>query len=43
MTQSTPWPEMYEREMVSAIFEPWSFTTVASVDPEPGEHVLDVA
>ena len=43
MMQHVPWPEIYERELVPAIFRPWSFTTVASVEPEAGEHVLDVA
>lgn len=43
MTLQPSWAEKYERELVPIIFEPWSHRTVATADPQPGEHALDVA
>ena len=35
--------ESYENLMVPALFAPWSAHLVQSANPQPGEHVLDVA
>jgi ubiquinone/menaquinone biosynthesis C-methylase UbiE len=49
MSQSEPWqlggnaPEVYERELVSAIFAPWAPLLGAKVALREGEHALDVA
>lgn len=49
MSQSERWhlggnaPEVYERELVPAIFEPWAFLLVAKAALREGERVLDVA
>jgi SAM-dependent methyltransferase len=36
-------PEVYERELVPAVFGPWAPLVVALADLEPGERVLDLA
>ena len=49
MSQSERWhlggnaPEVYERELVPAIFEPWASLLVAKAALREGERVLDVA
>ena len=49
MSQSERWqlggnaPEVYERELVPAIFEPWAPLLVARAALREGEHALDVA
>ena len=49
MSQPTPWqvgssaPEVYEPELVPAVFGPWASRVVALANPQPGERVLDVA
>jgi ubiquinone/menaquinone biosynthesis C-methylase UbiE len=49
MSQSERWqlggnaPEVYERELVPAIFEPWAPLLVAKAALHEGEHALDVA
>jgi len=49
MSQSERWqlggnaPEVYERELVPAIFEPWAPLFVARAALREGEHALDVA
>jgi SAM-dependent methyltransferase len=49
MSQSERWqlggnaPEVYEREPVPAIFEPWAPLLVARAALQEGEHALDVA
>jgi ubiquinone/menaquinone biosynthesis C-methylase UbiE len=49
MSQSERWqlggnaPEVYERELVPAIFEPWAPLLVAKAALHQGERVLDVA
>ncbi len=35
--------ESYESYMVPALFAPWASYLVQSADPQPGEHILDVA
>lgn len=35
--------EIYEQNMVSAIFAPWASDLVDSAQVRPGERVLDVA
>lgn len=35
--------EDYERHLVPTLFEPWGRELVALANPQPGEHVLDVA
>ena len=41
-TMSYP-AESYETYMVPALFAPWSTHLIQRADPQPGEHVLDVA
>jgi 2-polyprenyl-3-methyl-5-hydroxy-6-metoxy-1,4-benzoquinol methylase len=36
-------PEVYERELVPAIFGPWAPMVVELGGPRPGDRVLDVA
>jgi ubiquinone/menaquinone biosynthesis C-methylase UbiE len=36
-------PEVYERELVPAVFEPWAPIVVGLAHPSPGERVVDVA
>jgi ubiquinone/menaquinone biosynthesis C-methylase UbiE len=36
-------PEVYERELVPAVFGPWAPRVVALADLEPGDRVLDLA
>lgn len=36
-------PEVYERELVPAVFGPWAPILVDLVQPEPGERVVDIA
>jgi ubiquinone/menaquinone biosynthesis C-methylase UbiE len=36
-------PEVYERELVPAVFGPWAALVVARANLEPGERVLDLA
>lgn len=43
MLQQPSWADKYERELVPAIFEPWSHSTVATAAPQQGEHALDIA
>ena len=49
MSQSERWhlggnaPEVYERALVPAIFEPWASLLVAKAALREGERVLDVA
>jgi ubiquinone/menaquinone biosynthesis C-methylase UbiE len=49
MTDRAQWqvagnaPEVYERELVPAVFGPWAPLVVDVADLEPGERVLDVA
>ena len=35
--------ESYERFMVPSLFAPWSTYLIQRANPQPGEHVLDVA
>jgi ubiquinone/menaquinone biosynthesis C-methylase UbiE len=35
--------ETYEHALVPAVFAPWAPLVVALADPQPGEHVLDIA
>src|SRR5262245_13390178 len=35
--------ETYESYMVPTLFAPWASLLVQSANPQPGEHVLDVA
>lgn len=44
MTQSTPNPAMaYEKNLVPAMFRPWSEELLKRAKPRPGHRVLDVA
>ena len=43
MTQQLFWADKYEQELVPAIFDPWSHSTIAMAEPQKGEYVLDVA
>ncbi len=43
MTERTAWPAIYERELVPAIFGPWSLITVSTAALQSDECVLDVA
>src|SRR5262249_5625385 len=49
MSQQGQWqvagsaPEVYERELVPAVFAPWAPMVVALAHPRPGERVIDVA
>jgi ubiquinone/menaquinone biosynthesis C-methylase UbiE len=49
MTQQGQWqvagsaPEVYERELVPAVFRPWAPLLIELVHPQPGERVIDVA
>ena len=49
MSQPTQWqvgasaPEIYERDLVPAVFGPWAPRVVELADPQPGERVVDVA
>jgi len=49
MNQPTPWqvgasaPEVYERDLVPAVFGPWAPRVIALATPKPSERVLDVA
>jgi ubiquinone/menaquinone biosynthesis C-methylase UbiE len=36
-------PEVYERDLVPAVFGPWARLVVDFADPQPGDRVLDVA
>ena len=36
-------PEVYERELVPAVFGPWALLVVDFADLQPGERILDVA
>jgi Methyltransferase domain len=36
-------PEVYEHDLVPAVFGPWAPRVVGLADPQPGERVLDVA
>ena len=35
--------ELYEDLMVPGLFAPWADHLIQMADPQPGEHVLDVA
>jgi SAM-dependent methyltransferase len=49
MSQQGQWqvagsaPEVYERELVPAVFGPWAPIVVELAHPLPGEHVVDIA
>ena len=49
MSQQGQWqvagsaPEMYERELVPAVFGPWAPIVVELAYPLPGERVVDIA
>lgn len=43
MTQQLSWADKYEQELVPAIFEPWSHSTISVAEPQKGEYVLDIA
>jgi hypothetical protein len=49
MSQQGQWqvagsaPEVYERELVPAVFGPWAPIVVELAHPSPGERVVDVA
>jgi len=36
-------PEIYERELVPAVFGPWAPILIELVDPKPGDRVIDIA
>ena len=36
-------PEVYERELVPAVFGPWAPILIELADPKPGERVIDIA
>src|SRR5262249_20441417 len=36
-------PEVYERELVPAVFGPWAPVLVELAHPRPGERVVDIA
>jgi ubiquinone/menaquinone biosynthesis C-methylase UbiE len=40
---SLSFPELYERELVGPLFQPWAEDIFERVKPGPGERVLDVA
>jgi ubiquinone/menaquinone biosynthesis C-methylase UbiE len=42
MNQAT-FPEMYERWLVTPLFQPWAHTTLEEVHLSPGDRVLDIA
>jgi len=49
MSQQGQWqvagsaPEVYERELVPAVFGPWAPILIELADPKPGERVIDIA
>jgi ubiquinone/menaquinone biosynthesis C-methylase UbiE len=49
MSQQGQWqvagsaPEVYERELVPAVFGPWAPILIELADPEPGDRVIDIA
>ncbi|HEY7414063.1 MAG TPA: class I SAM-dependent methyltransferase [Ktedonobacteraceae bacterium] len=43
MTHPLSWADKYEQELIPAIFDPWSHSTIATAEPQKGEYVLDVA
>jgi ubiquinone/menaquinone biosynthesis C-methylase UbiE len=49
MSQQTQWqvgasaPEVYERDLVPAVFGPWASRVIELATPQPGERVVDVA
>src|SRR5438477_104942 len=49
MSQPTPWqvgasaPDVYERDLVPAVFGAWAPRVIALATPKPGDRVLDVA
>jgi SAM-dependent methyltransferase len=49
MSESSDWgipgtgPEIYERVFVPAMLGPWALRGLSIANPQPGEHVLDVA
>jgi ubiquinone/menaquinone biosynthesis C-methylase UbiE len=49
MSQQGQWqvagsaPEVYERELVPAVFGPWAPVLVELAHPRPGERVVDIA
>jgi ubiquinone/menaquinone biosynthesis C-methylase UbiE len=49
MSQPTQWqvgasaPDVYERDLVPAVFGPWAPRVLALANPQPGERVVDVA
>lgn len=49
MSQQSQWqvgasaPDVYERDLVPAVFGPWALKVVELADPKQGERVLDVA
>jgi ubiquinone/menaquinone biosynthesis C-methylase UbiE len=49
MSQQGQWqvagsaPEVYERELVPAVFGPWAPILIELADPKPGDRVIDIA
>src|SRR6478752_2480914 len=49
MSQQGQWqvagsaPEIYERELVPAVFGPWAPILIELADPKPGDRVIDIA
>lgn len=49
MSQQGQWqvagsgPEVYERELVPAVFGPWAPILIGLADPKPGDRVIDIA
>ena len=49
MSQQGQWqvagsaPEVYERELVPAVFGPWAPILIELAPPKPGDRVIDIA
>src|SRR6478735_390970 len=49
MSQQGQWqvagsaPEVYERELIPAVFGPWAPILIQLADPKPGDRVIDIA